>query len=52
MNIKLFHFHLYYPIEEIAAATKVLEKLSQDRPNSSEGFGTGRLGLIRSVPAR
>ncbi len=31
MNFKLFHFHLYYPVEEITKATKALEKLAQDK---------------------
>lgn len=37
MNIKNFHFHLYYPIEEITKATKVLDKLAQDKEGTSIG---------------
>lgn len=37
MKIELFHFHLYYPVEEIAKATKVLEQLAQEKKGASIG---------------
>lgn len=39
MNIKNFHFHLYYPFEEIEKATKILNQLAKDK----EGISIGRI---------
>lgn len=39
MNFHLFHFHLYYPIEEITKATTILNKLAQDKT----GIPIGRI---------
>lgn len=32
-----FHFHLYYPLDQIAEATKVLEQLAQDKQGTPIG---------------
>ncbi len=39
MKINNYHFHLYYPLEEaeIAKATKILNKLAQQRPGQAIG---------------